>query len=369
MSAPFIGQIAIFGFQFAPRGWAFCHGQLMAISQNVRLFEILRTTYGGNGTSTFALPNLQGIPLGAGQEPGRSDYQLGQAGGEATVTLTPQQMPSHSHAFNAVTDQASSASPQGHQLAKAWKAQAKTDSVASFYSDNPGNAKTALAPNAIGPSGSSHPHNNMQPYLTLNFCIALQGVVPSPNGAPAAVRRPYLGEISICAFGNPPPGWALCEGQMLPVISNQPLFSLIFTAYGGDGERHFGLPDLRGSVPLNLVPGPNSSLGSRGGEETHALTAAEMPVHSHALMADATSTSVGNTPSPETVPGMSLGKVVPGNTPFTADLYNTAAADAKLAGASLGNSGGGQRHSNMMPSLALSFCINVDPHSPYPSRP
>jgi microcystin-dependent protein len=369
MSAPFIGQIAIFGFQFAPRGWEFCQGQMMAIYQNVPLFEILQTTYGGNGQSTFALPNLQGIPVGAGQGPGRGNYTLGQAGGEATVTLTPQQMPSHSHAFNAVTNQATSASPQGHQLAKAWKAQAKTDSVASFYSDNPGNAKAALAPNAIGPSGSGHPHNNMQPYLTLNFCIALQGVTPSPNGTPAAVRQPFLGEISICAFGNPPPGWALCEGQMLPVISHEALYSLIFTAYGGDGMRQFGLPDLRGRVPLNLVAGPNSSLGSRGGEETHALTAAEMPVHSHALMADATSTSVGNTPSPGTVPGMSLGKEMPGNTPFTADLYSTAAADAKLAGSSLGNSGGGQRHSNMMPSLALSFCINVDSQSPYPERP
>jgi len=181
MSAPFIGQIAIFGFQFAPQGWAFCQGQMMAIAQNVQLFEILRTTYGGNGQSNFALPNLQGIPVGAGQGSGRSNYKLGQAGGDANVTLTSQQMPSHSHAFNAVTSQATSASPQGNQLAKAWKAQAKTDSVASFYSDNPGSAKTALAPNAIGPSGSGHPHNNMQPYSCVNVVIALQGIFPSQN--------------------------------------------------------------------------------------------------------------------------------------------------------------------------------------------
>jgi len=368
MSAPFIGQIAIFGFQFAPQGWAFCQGQMLAIVQNVPLFEVLSTTYGGNGAQTFALPNLQGIPVGAGQGPGRSNYNLGQAGGDAAVTLTPQQMSSHSHAFNALTGQATSASPQGNQLAKAWKAQAKTDSVVSFYSDNPGNAKTALAPNAIAASGSGHPHNNLQPYLTLNFCIALQGVMPSPNGAPAAVRQPFLGEISICAFGNPPPGWALCEGQMLPIISNNALFSLLGAAYGFDGERGFGLPDLRGRVPLNLGAGGDPGLGQMGGEEAHALLPAEIPAHSHALMTDATSTSVGNTPSPATVLGMSLGKEVPGNTPFTADLYSTAAVGARLAGASLGNSGGGQRHSNMMPSLALSFCINVDPQSPFPNR-
>jgi microcystin-dependent protein len=356
MSAPLIGQIAIFAFNFEPPGWAFCRGQMLPISQNVQLFSIFRNTYGGDGRTSFALPNLQGIPVGAGQGPGRSDYTLGQAGGEATVTLTPQQMPSHSHAFNAVTDQASSASPQGNQLAKAWKAQAKTDSVASFYSDNPDNAKTALAPNAILASGSGQAHNNMQPYLTLNFCVAMEGVVPSPDGAPAPVRQPFLGEISICAFGNPPPGWALCEGQMLPIISNEPLFSLLFATYGNDGERGFALPDLRGRVPLNLDPGPNSSLGQIGGEEAHALSVAEMPAHNHALMADATSPT-GNTPSPGTVLGKSVGKVVPGNAPFTANLYNPATPDAKLAGSSLGNSGGGQPHLNMMPSLALSFCI------------
>jgi microcystin-dependent protein len=338
----------------------------MPIYQYVQLFSIFSTTYGGNGFSTFALPNLQGIPVGAGQGPGLSNHTLGESGGEATVTLTPQQMPSHSHAFNAVTDQATSASPQGNQLAKAWKAQAKTDTVASFYSDNPGNAETALAPDAIGSSGSGRPHNNMQPYLTLNFCVALQGVVPSPGGAPAAVRQPLLGEISICAFGNPPPGWALCEGQLLPIISNQALYSLLGPAYGGDGERNFALPDLRGRVPLNLDPGPNSSLGQIGGQDVHALSFAEMPAHSHAMMADATSTSVGYTPSPETVPGLSLGNEVPGNTPFTACLYDTGAADAKLAGSSLGNSGGGQPHSNMMPSLALSFCISLT--GPYPDR-
>jgi microcystin-dependent protein len=102
----YVGQIAIFGFNFAPAGWAFCQGQLLSIAQNPQLFSIIGNNYGGNGSSDFALPNLQGVPVGAGQAPGRSDYTLGQTGGEVAVTLTPQQMPSHSHAFNAVTDQA-----------------------------------------------------------------------------------------------------------------------------------------------------------------------------------------------------------------------------------------------------------------------
>ena len=365
MSAPLIGQIAIFGFNFVPQGWAFCHGQILPITQYVPLFSILRNSYGGNGTTNFALPNLQGIPVGAGQGPGLSNRALGEAGGNATVVLTPQQMPSHSHAFNAVAEQATSFSPAGNQLAKAWKAQATTDTIASFYSDNPTTPNRA----GVGCDRDKRIRQTAQQHAAVfdvEFLRALQGAVPSPGGAPAAVRQPFLGEISVCAFGNPPAGWALCDGQTLPIIRNQPLFSLLGAAYGTDGERNFALPDLRGRVPLNLFG--NASLGQVGGEEAHALSFAEMPAHNHAMMADATSTSVGDTPSPATVPGLSLGKEVPGNTPFTACLYDTAAASVKLAGSSLGNSGSGRPHSNMMPSLALSFCINVNPQSPYPGR-
>jgi microcystin-dependent protein len=362
---PYIGQIAIFGFNYAPSGWAFCQGQLLPMRQNMALFSILGTSYGGNGQTDFALPNLQGVPVGTGQGPGRNDYYLGEVGGEVAVALLPQEMPSHNHAFNAVTSQATTASPEGNQLARAWQAQAQTDNVVSFYSNNPGNAHTALAPNAIVANGSGQPHNNLQPYLALNFCIAIQGTMPLREGAPAPVRQPFCGELAICAFENPPAGWALCQGQMLPINANQALYALLGTTYGGDGIRSFALPDLRGRVPLNFF-GESFTLGQIGGQEAHALSPAEMPSHSHALLADATSNSVGNTPSPATVLGKSLGAVVPGNTPFTADLYNTAAASANLAGASLGNTGAGQSHPNMMPSLALNFCINLT--GPFPSR-
>jgi microcystin-dependent protein len=362
---PYVGQIAIFGFNFAPAGWAFCQGQLLSIGRNTQLFSIIGNSYGGNGFTDFALPNLQGVPVGAGQGHGLGDYTLGQAGGEVTVTLTPQEMPSHNHAFNAVSNQATNASPEGNQLARAWKAQAHTDSVVSFYSNNPGNARTALAPNAIAASGSGQPHNNLQPYLALNFCIATEGTMPSPDGAPAPIRQAFCGELAICAFANPPAGWALCQGQLLSVMENQELYSLLGPMYGGDGIRNFALPDLRGRVPLNVF-GESFTLGQMSGEEAHALSAAEMPSHGHALMADATSPSVGNTPSPAAVLGKSFGAVVPGNTPFTADLYNTASANANLAGQSLGVTGSGQPHLNMMPSLALNFCINLK--GPFPSQ-
>ncbi len=356
MSQPLLGQIAIFGFNFAPAGWAFCQGQVLAIEQNTALFSVLGNTYGGDGHVTFALPNLQGVPVGAGASSGGSNRQIGETGGEMVVTLSSSQIPSHRHPFNAVTSQATSVAPAGGQLAKAWKQAAHTDNVAYFYSTDAANAHVALAPGAILPSGQNRPHNNLQPFLTLNFCIATSGEAPPQPGAPpAAARDPYVGELAICAFGNTPAGWLPCDGRILPVIQNQQLFSLLGISYGGDGIQHFALPDLRGRVPFNF----NSSfpLGMRGGEEAHVLTEAELPSHSHALMANAAATNIGNTPSPSTVLCASSGKSVPDNTAFTALLYSTAVAGGALAGPAIGPTGLGQAHMNMMPSLALNFCI------------
>jgi microcystin-dependent protein len=150
-------------------------------------------------------------------------------------------------------------------------------------------------------------------------------------------------------------------------MQNQALVALLGTTYGGDGIHTFALPDLRGRAPLGF--GGNNFLGQFGGQESYTLIETELPSHGHALMADAISTDgIGNTPSAETVLGRSSGVVVPGNTPFTADLYSDAAANTVLGAATVGNAGGGQGHENRMPSLALSFCINIDPNAPFPSR-
>ena len=138
MADPFVAEIRIFPFNFAPRGWSWCDGQLLPLSQNTALFSLLGTTYGGNGKSNFALPDLQGrTPMFWGQGPGLSNYDIGEEGGEATVPLDVSQIPPHSHAFQAVTDQAKSESPDGNELARAFEAQANTDNVANFYSPHP----------------------------------------------------------------------------------------------------------------------------------------------------------------------------------------------------------------------------------------
>ena len=170
MADPFVAEIRIFGFNFAPQGWAFCDGQLLPISQNTALFSLLGTTYGGNGQSTFALPNMQGsAPMHPGQGPGLSLYDLGETGGSETVTLLSSEMPNHNHGLGVSQGDGNEISPNNQQFATG------IGGVATYA---PAGATTPLDANVISIMGGDQPHNNMQPYLTLNFCIAMQGVFP-----------------------------------------------------------------------------------------------------------------------------------------------------------------------------------------------
>src|SRR5436305_2487273 len=167
MADPFVAEIRIFGFNFAPTGWALCDGQLMPISQNTALFSLLGTTYGGDGKSTFALPNLQGsVPIQQGQGQGLSDYVLGQQSGTESVTLLQSEIPIHTHTLQASVRDATSRLPGDQLLAKGIGVQVYLTPAST----------TQLAPQALSPAGGSLPHNNMMPYLTLNYCIALQGI-------------------------------------------------------------------------------------------------------------------------------------------------------------------------------------------------
>ena len=170
MSEPFIAEIRIFAGNFAPRGWAFCNGELKPIAQNTALFSLLGTTYGGDGRTTFGLPNLQGrAPMHPGRGPGLTARRLGQQGGSETVTLTEAQMPSHNHTLRGTGSIGTEPSPQNN-----------------FWGENTrrpygaGNS-AQLSSQTINNSGGSQPHNNMQPFLVLNFIIALIGLYPSRN--------------------------------------------------------------------------------------------------------------------------------------------------------------------------------------------
>jgi len=173
---PFVAEIKMFGCNFAPRGWAQCNGQLLPISQNTALFSLLGTQYGGDGKSTFALPNLQGsAALHYGQGPGLTDRYIGETGGEQAVTLINTEMPQHVHTANAKTG-GNIADPNG----QVWGNPGTQRPAPNFFADNIGSS-TMMSPMALSMAGGSQPHNNMMPYQVMNFCIALQGIFP-PRG-------------------------------------------------------------------------------------------------------------------------------------------------------------------------------------------
>lgn len=174
MSDQFVAEIRIFPFNFPPKGWAFCDGQILPISQNTALFSLLGTTYGGDGKSNFALPNLQGCaPMQAGQGPGLSLRDLGETGGEQTVTLLQTEMPAHSHTVQCLSAGEGDNSPQNADWAGGGRG------APPMYTPLIQAQTVQMNPFAMSVTGGNLPHNNMPPYLCLNFCIALQGIFPA----------------------------------------------------------------------------------------------------------------------------------------------------------------------------------------------
>lgn len=169
MTDQFLGEIRPVGFNFAPTGWALCNGQLLPISQYTALFSLLGTYYGGNGTTNFALPDLRGrVVIDQGNGPGLSPYVIGEMDGVETVTLLTTQMPAHTHAVNAENDIGDNTSPANNFSAES----------ANRNNEYSTTANTTMNPQAIGPAGGNLPHDNIQPYLVVNYVIALQGIYP-----------------------------------------------------------------------------------------------------------------------------------------------------------------------------------------------
>jgi microcystin-dependent protein len=179
MTQPFLGQIQMFGFNFAPRNWATCDGQILSISSNTALFSLLGTFYGGNGQTTFALPDLRGrVALHTGSDP---NYAQGEQGGLETVQLLVTEMPAHNHSFSGTTSSANDKRPKtGAAFAQTTKA-GPVSPGDNYYAQDNSPTVTAINPNTVATYGAGQGHNNLQPYLTVNFCIAMAGIFPSRN--------------------------------------------------------------------------------------------------------------------------------------------------------------------------------------------
>lgn len=332
MAQPYVGEIRIFAGNFAPAGWEFCSGQLLPISENETLFQLIGTTYGGDGQETFALPDLRSrVPIHQGQGGGLSNRILAETGGTEEITLTVQQLPVHSHTPLANSNAGNEPSP----INNVWAAQSIVNQYTSVTPVVP------LGVPSMSAAGGSQPHENIQPYLCLNFIISLFGIFPSQSGGNGGAE-PFLSELRTFSFNFAPGGWAMCNGQLLPINQNQALFSLLGTTYGGNGQTNFALPDLRARVPIHV--GSGHTLGERAGQENHTLTLSEMPQHTHLPNA---SSAEGNLLEP--------GDAFWGSN--SRRPYSSLGANTAMNPAGCTNVGGSQPHSNMQPFLTLTVCI------------
>ncbi|MGH9841957.1 MAG: phage tail protein [Blastocatellia bacterium] len=349
MAEQFMAEIRICSFNFPPRGWAACDGQLLPINQFQAIYSLLGTMYGGNGTTNFALPDLRGrAPIHIGN--GLTD---GNRGGEEAHTLIQAETPSHSHKVTGTTNGPDQASPAGNYWA------AVTESI---YSSAPPDAGMNGA--AVGTAGGSQPHENMPPFLVLNYVIALTGIYPPKTKKENTMADQFLAEIRIFAGKFAPYGWAMCDGQTLDIRQNTALFSLLGPTYGGDGKDNFALPDLRGCAPIMFGQGPglsDYSEGEPGGVESVTLLETEMPAHNHAAMGNPNSGTVKN---PEgAVWAASGGRGRPST--YVANPGSPPVSQP-MSPLTLGNSGGDAPHNNMPPYLALTFIIALQ--GIFPSR-
>jgi microcystin-dependent protein len=330
----YFGEIKLISFNFAPRRWTFCDGRSLPINQNQALFSLLGTTYGGNGQTTFALPDLRGrVPIHVG-----NGHGLGEKAGSTAVTVNIQQLPTHVHQVQGSALNANTTDPTGHVLAAAGNAFRTPDHL------------TTLSPLGMTSVGGSQAHNNMQPYLALNYIIATGGgLFPEENsGGGGDNFTPFLGEIRMFGGDFAPQGWALCQGQTLAISENDPLYQLIGTTYGGDGQETFNLPNLASRIPLGVGTGPDGTtyqLGEMAGTEEETLTVQQIPNHNHALEISRNS---GNR-------SRSANTVLAANSSL--QVYREDTPTVSLHSSSLTSAGGSQPHTNLQPFLTINYII------------
>ncbi|GIG40672.1 phage tail protein [Cellulomonas phragmiteti] len=330
----FIGEVRMFGATFVPRGWVPCDGRLLSISEHQAAFTVIGTTYGGDGQSTFAVPDLRGrTPLGAGTGPGRTPRTLGEVGGSETVTLTTQQMPGHQHPVLASGAQATATSPDGATWGVA------PDSAP--YAAPPG--AVTMAPQALGAAGGNLPHENRSPVLGVVFGLCVEGYYPTGDDDDTT-----MGEIRLWAGPTPPGRWLVCDGSQLSISTNQALFSILGTQFGGNGVQTFALPDLRGRVPVHA--GASATSGATGGAEQVTVLTSQLPQHTHTAQATTAAATSGS----------------PAGTTWAVAERPRYAPSPQVAATPSGVSGATQPHPNMPPYTVLSFVIATQ--GVYPSR-
>ena len=262
MAEPFLSEVRLMSFVFAPKGWALCNGQLLPINQNQALFSLLGTTFGGDGRVNFGLPDLRGrTPIHVG-----SGHTLGERGGEQAHTLSIPELPLHTHSAMAQPQPGTQLPAANAVLAQASNVYRTADNLTSLTATD--DWERRWLPGAFEHAAVSD--------ADVRDCAA--GHLSVTDLRRHGMAQPYVGEIRMFAGNFAPAGWMFCEGQLLPISENETLFQLIGTTYGGDGESTFGLPDLRGRIPIHQ--GNGFVLAETGGAEEITLTTNQMATHS-----------------------------------------------------------------------------------------
>jgi len=370
----FLGEIRPMASKTPPPGWMKCDGQSLLTTKYGSLFSIIGTIYGGDGSTEFKLPDLRGrVPIHFSDEPSPVPLLLGAEGGVEQVKLNEKTIAKHNHQFMASTIQATRNKPDQAVVASS----PPGNKIYAFINDE----DFAMRMQGLAAVGGSQPHENRQPYLTLNYCIAYQGIYPQRSSVEekegnleevevSETMGPYVGQISLFTGGFAPRisdpqydiGYLTCDGGMLPTEDYSKLFSLIGYTYGGAGPN-FKLPDLRGRIPVHQGSGPglsNYTLGSASGLEAVNLSLNQIPSHAHLFQGtlDPADTS---TPDNTRV----LGKEGSEETPLYGEGQKQTTQFLDMNDASVSNSGGSQPHNNMMPFLGLNFIIATDVSYPY----
>lgn len=342
MPGSILSEIRIFSFSHAPDGWALCDGQLLPIDQNQALFALLGTVYGGDGETTFGLPDLRGrVPIHRG-----NGHLLGEATGASSATLDVPRLPQHAHALAGTSAGGTTANPTNRFLA----------AVNNLYTAPA--SMTTMNPGSVTAVGGGQPHDNMMPYLALNFCMALEGSSPTAGGA-ASTPQPYVGEVRMLTGSSVPAGWMLCDGQLLAIVGNETLFELIGTTYGGDGEESFALPNLQSRVPVHMGTGPDGityPISRMAGAEGVTLTVQQIPAHTHPLMASMADGTIPN------LGGNVLAQPPAGIRPYFEDTPTS-----NMNAGAITPAGGGQPHENCQPFLCINYVISLSGTSPSPT--